>query len=135
MRPYPNLDGGWRALRTSLHPVLPHDGKRALALNRTALFVSGLVVGGVAGFGIGHFEASRPATSTSSQSAGMVASSPQVVRCTEEKNGLATDTSPDDRWVKVSNTEKTFESTHGKFFFAESNTECVIIAVPEKSSS
>lgn len=88
----------------------------------------GIAAGVLAGFSAGRFVTPADAAGTTAPNEAGV----QVVRCTNESNGIPFDTSADDRWDLLSDGLRTFRSTHGKYFFAPENHECVVIAAPTK---
>lgn len=99
-------------------------------MERMIVFVVGAIVGVLVYIGVGRF-------STLASAAGVTAATdaPQVVRCTNEKDGYPFDTSADDHWALVPGATRTFQSTHGKYFFAPSNHECVVISAPARPRS
>jgi hypothetical protein len=95
------------------------------------VFAMGVVVGAFVGVVAGRYSTHANVSDVTAVDAG----TPQVVRCTDETNGFPTDTSADDHWVLVPSTVRTFQSTHGKYFFAPNNYECVVISVPAPKGS
>jgi hypothetical protein len=97
-------------------------------MGRSIVFVIVAIVGVSIGVGMDRIVT----TASAADVTGNNASNPQVVRCTDEANGFPNDTSPDDHWALVPGAERTFQSTHGKYFFAPSNHECVVISAPTR---